>query len=92
MFEQRRAVPSAHVLADALHGSDKSLRDLLERREQLHVPAVPGADRGSRATPDRSLPVSGSPIAHFQGGIRTLTRCLVQSRCGGPCLKAPPGP
>ena len=39
-------IPCAHVLADALYGSDKSLRVMLERREQAHVLAVRSNELG----------------------------------------------
>jgi SRSO17 transposase len=38
-------VPCAYVLADALYGSDKSLRVMLEQREQPHVLAVRSNER-----------------------------------------------
>lgn len=38
-------IPCAYVLADALYGSDKSLRVMLERREQPHVLAVRSNER-----------------------------------------------
>lgn len=38
-------IPCAYVLADALYGSDKRLRALLERREQPHVLAVRSNER-----------------------------------------------
>jgi SRSO17 transposase len=38
-------VPCAYVLADALYGSDKGLRVMLERREQPHVLAVRSNER-----------------------------------------------
>lgn len=38
-------MPCAYVLADALYGSDKRLRALLERREQPHVLAVRSNER-----------------------------------------------
>ena len=38
-------IPCAYVLADAVYGSDKSLRVMLERREQPHVLAVRSNER-----------------------------------------------
>jgi SRSO17 transposase len=38
-------IPCAYVLADALYGSDKSLRVMLEQREQPHVLAVRSNER-----------------------------------------------
>jgi len=38
-------IPCAYVLADALYGSDKSLRVMLERRRQPHVLAVRSNER-----------------------------------------------
>lgn len=38
-------IPCAYVLADALYGSDKRLRALLERREQPHALAVRSNER-----------------------------------------------
>lgn len=39
------SIPCAYVLADALYGSDKSLRVMLEQREQPHVLAVRSNER-----------------------------------------------